>query len=151
MYSIPYIADLVDGEGCIRFNKQNNRLYPALFITNTNLEVLEGVKNKFGGDIHKAKRIKENWKPAYHWRISYTKAALLLEKLYPYLVIKKNQANLVLCWLAIREVTGEPVFAADELGQFFIEQTRWLNKKGVHNDPEPVQQILQECGDLNAQ
>lgn len=103
---IAYIAGLIDGEGTIRLGKfveknWNPKYNPALSFVNTNLEVVELVKEFIKAErvyVHDGskKGFKGN-KPCYKAVICGTKKVIEpLEKLLPYLRIKKKQAELVL-------------------------------------------------------
>lgn len=99
-----YIAGIMDGEGCfqIRRAKDKNMVNGYRFslgfrITSTNKEVLEFVKYYFGGNIgeHKLNNNKGKWKKAWRYDITCKKAFNLLQNIYPYLIIKEKQANVM--------------------------------------------------------
>lgn len=131
--NIAYVAGLIDGEGCINFCKCRDSVYPRLFITNTNQEILELLQEKYGGDINPLSLRKENWKQGYSWRVSWSKAVDLLEKVYPYLIIKRRQAQTVFAWDACR-----PNNEDREALQLLVDQMHWLNKKGNAVSVEPI-------------
>ncbi len=103
---IAYMAGLIDGEGTIRMSKfkeknWNSKYTPTISFVNTNLEVVNLI-----GKFINAKRVyihdgsktgfKGN-KPCYKVQKSGTIAVVEpLEKLLPYLRIKKKQAELIL-------------------------------------------------------
>ena len=121
-----YLAGIVDGEGSISIGKHIRKtkigdtctLYMArLNVVNTNLEVMNFITKVFGkhylgkerttsknrtlptnvSDDHKLRVLNPNWNICYRWQINGTYAVLeILEKLYPYLIIKKKQAEIVM-------------------------------------------------------
>ena len=103
-----------------------------ILVVNTNLEVLEQLKETWGGDINKNYRPKDTWKQAYTWRLSHSAAARFLEDIYPFLIIKEQQARLALEFASIRPGRGkkwteESLKEANEL----LNRIRKANKKGV--------------------
>ena len=94
---IAYIAGFFDGEGCVRIKKANqggNSYYIIAHLTNTNKNILEKVKDLFGGSI----RIQEKGrnKKVYNWCITSAEAADFLRTLLPFLIEKQTQAELAL-------------------------------------------------------
>jgi hypothetical protein len=92
-----YLSGVVDGEGCIyiarHINKPNDalRYRIRLQITNTKKELLEWIQERCGGWIYEKEQIGD-WKTSYDWVIADGRAVKLLQKLLPYLIIKKEQA-----------------------------------------------------------
>jgi len=96
-----YIAGLFDGEGsvCIirvKPSKNNGEVNPRYFlaidIANTNLEILQWLKNIFGGNIRHKSTIN---KPCYAWYSSKLRANEFLRSIFPYIKIKNKQIKLV--------------------------------------------------------
>jgi len=107
-----YCAGLFDGEGSIYISKVEGKkyqsepsqlkrgnlgIYNALVvkITNTNLECLEFIKNRIGGNIwtYQEKR-GINPKPQHTLHLRSDIGLRLLSKMIPYLIIKKEQVKL---------------------------------------------------------
>ena len=98
-----YIAGIIDGEGCIYMRKtieknQKNFHYTiALTVNNTNYDVIKFLKEKCkGGYIQIHKSVNPCHKTQWKWEIKNQMASNLLEMIYPFLIIKKKQANLVI-------------------------------------------------------
>ena len=98
-----YFAGLFDGEGCVSINKTKgpkNKPYSRfgfqlrISITNTNLEVLEKLQKVYGGKIYK--REKSNARSYYDWVAASNQAIDPLTKWTPFLIIKRDQANIAL-------------------------------------------------------
>jgi len=134
--NLQYVAGFVDGEGSIGFSRSRTQLFPRVLVVNTNRDILEDFQKHFGGDIQKLYRAKSNWKQAYSWRICNDKAVKFISRISPYLKLKDKQAILMFCWSALKHGKGHK---QDKDAMDLIEaQSRWLNKRGVHADPEPM-------------
>lgn len=79
-----WVAGLFEGEGSFCFHKN---IPKSLSITSTDLDVLEKVKNNFGGNIYKENRStkKAHWKDAYVWHLSLNKIPEFFEMIKPFL------------------------------------------------------------------
>lgn len=103
---IGYVAGIIDGEGNIGLNIMESRgVYPVLQISNSSLELCEWLRNRLGGHISKRKWHKgnDNWKPGYTLCInSPSRMRNILPLVEPFLIVKRNQARLMLGYLAIR-------------------------------------------------
>lgn len=95
--NITYIAGLLDGEGSIGIMKHNRetpspQYFLRVVICNTNKKVLELVQQTLGvGSITVNNRRR---RALYTWTATSGKAMFILERLLPYLIIKKEQAQL---------------------------------------------------------
>jgi hypothetical protein len=139
--NIQYAAGFVDGEGCIGFAKTRTSIFPRVLVTNTNLEILNEFKEKWGGDIKPLSLRKENWKQGYYWRISWAKAVNFLSDIEPYLKIKNRQAHAVFAWDEIRPGRGGK--ADKDSFDFLVSYVHWLNKKGINNEKNPLDVVLE--------
>lgn len=97
-----YIAGFIDGEGYIgiitdknRINFRRNDSYKTVLkIANTNKDIIQWFKNSFGGYLEH-RTMKENQKDAYCWTIEGKNLQPFLDKVSPYLRIKKKQAEII--------------------------------------------------------
>jgi hypothetical protein len=144
-----YIAGFVDGEGCIDF--QQTKLTNGYFIlaprvrvalSEPGLDVLKNLQNSFGGSIIKRNRKSSNpnWADAYSWELTgYKKVCMFLRNFVKHLIIKKEQARLLL-WMETN-MKGKKVgmeerqFAKDELSAM---------KKDPHRLSETAQERILE-------
>lgn len=98
-----YIAGFLDGEGTIScFSTQdkegNVRTKIEITLYNTNIEVLEWIKNLVGGTLHEIKRKKkmDHWKTPFALHFAAMQSRNLLHQVMNYLIVKKRQAELTL-------------------------------------------------------
>src|SRR5262245_35104342 len=104
--SMQYIAGLFDGEGCIGFSRVRTTIFIRTLVVNTNRDILERLRDIFGGDIAPLAYRKDGWKPSYQWRLSWSRAIRFLDAISPWLVIKAPQVELAFAWDAIRMGCG---------------------------------------------
>lgn len=99
-----YIAGFLDGEGCITFCANGNKtkaIYPKINFYNTHKETIDWIAKSLDGktlrkstDIRKDKTHKKN-----NYAITIGKISdvfLMIKQIYPYLKIKKKQAELLI-------------------------------------------------------
>ena len=139
-----YVAGIIDGEGCIGFTKARKTIFPRVMVANTNKELLEDLKEQFGGDVKPLSLRKNNWKQGYIWRLSWTRAVDFLDLIYDYLRLKDAQAATVFAWDAIRPGKGhKPTDEDREAVDFLLERMTWLNAKGTRTTVDPIEQYLE--------
>lgn len=149
---LAYLAGLLDGEGCfhicdkvikprksrgIRKTKKvwNARTNFSLMITicNTNLEVLNWLKDVFGGFVYIAKKPgKPGWDIKKAWHMPCGPSRQILEAVLPYLIIKKNQAKLMIEGRKIIDANPKRIKLPEESYQhlfFLATNMKLFNKK----------------------
>ena len=95
-------AGLFDGEGCINIQRAfpGGRVTPPFIlearVTNTARQSLEILQQTFGGRIYHLRGEKRQWADCFQWYIYGSKAAQFLRCIYPYLVTKRETAQLAL-------------------------------------------------------
>ena len=95
---LAYLAGLVDGEGTVscsitKTKKGCYALHKQFSIFNTNPNLISWITVRFGGLVHSRVR-SEKWKTEYQVKWSAEDATKLLTQILPYLVIKKEQAEI---------------------------------------------------------
>ncbi len=92
-----YLAGIIDGEGCIRIMKQRGRKSYHYFlhieVGNTSEKLISFIKTNFGGCSYKSKRVIP-FKPFYRWYVACKQAEIILQRIAPYLIVKKEEAML---------------------------------------------------------
>jgi hypothetical protein len=100
-----YLAGMIDGDGAVTIVELRSRglgyehYVGALEITNTNLQLIDWVKFRIGHLIERItvdrRRVVKGQKPVYRLCFRNQRAEEVLRVIYPYLVIKARQAELV--------------------------------------------------------
>ena len=142
----PYLAGLLDGEGCImiakskRQGKKNYEYCLRVFVSNSHLLGLQEVQKYFGGWLNEVKPDKNRFSQNRCWRLWWNgkSGANLLEQLKPYLVIKKRQAELALQFAILRDRNPKDV---NVLNVYYQEIAR---EKRVHLVPYNPQRLSEE-------
>lgn len=97
------MAGFIDGEGCVRWTGG-----PQLEITNTHLHALEEMQEITGGSITQTNNGTSKGKDRKCYRLTLygKKAEDLLLAVFPYLIIKRLQASVILDMAASRRVAA---------------------------------------------
>jgi len=101
---LAYSAGIIDGEGNIGIYANTGKHgFPAfkmrVRVNNTDEWLIHWLKENFGGSVgmvDRGPKYNRNWKPSWWWTISCRKAMLFLEMIFPYLRLKKPQAELAI-------------------------------------------------------
>ena len=98
---LAWAAGFFDGEGCIQMHRGyskssgKTRYFLDLIVSNTNLKVLQKFHYILGiGRIVPRRALKPTWRPSWLWKASCKQAEIALNLMLPYLVGKKEQAEL---------------------------------------------------------
>ena len=149
-----WFAGFFDGEGAIMIAKfkrhdtrsDNPQYTLRLDVGSTDLSILQHIKQHFDcGHItqpHGQLRF-PNSKPCYHWVATDRTAAKVLKRLLPYLVLKKERADLALAFQDNRHQwqrnnNGVNRLSKDEIErrELIYQKMKTLNKKGIHAEEE---------------
>lgn len=112
--NLSYIAGIIDGEGSICISHQRQGKYDSLTVqvnvANTQPLLVYWLQQYFGcGFICKRQGARVNCRTVYWWIVRSQKAVkAVLEKVYPYLFLKRRQAKLCLILQTIRETIKVP-------------------------------------------
>lgn len=88
-----YAAGLIDGEGSIlltRGSRNDKFRHPCVSVSNTSKELIDFLKENFGGTVSKHKTYKAHHKPSWSWSVSYNAAVLFVEQIRPFLKEKSK-------------------------------------------------------------
>lgn len=115
-----YVAGFLDGEGNITILQRNRcsggESYNLIIgLTNRDLRVLTAIQSVYGGSIFAKKRYSTQHSVAFELRLAKrSQVNQLLNDVIPYLICKRQQAELGLAFLAMgrvkREVVGRRKF-----------------------------------------
>jgi len=125
--TLQYIAGFFDGEGSIGIYhhgkiKQGFHLRTQLTNNqNKNTEKLMSyLVDKFGGNL--SEQVTLSGKTRYNWQLNSDKAIFFLRKIEPYLILKKDQAIIVINWQEQR-----PERVRDDRGRIQVKRKRTIN------------------------
>jgi hypothetical protein len=103
---LAYLAGIVDGEGCFvigcyAFNKKTGvpHFHTTIQVTSTDRILIEWLVDNFGGKVAAytpKQTAKNSRRTPYKWVIHADRLKHLCELMLPYLVIKKDQAELMI-------------------------------------------------------
>lgn len=121
-----YLAGLIDGEGYIgilrvkrgmKKNWKNARdcfYIPVLKVAMVDRPLIEWLYQSFGGSFE-IRKAHGNASESYCWTLRKSQTAVFLKYIYPYLRIKKSQANIVAEFYKTNNGAGHPI--SDEIHQ----------------------------------
>jgi hypothetical protein len=121
----PYLAGIIDGEGHISiYNAAAN-----LSVANTHLGLLEYVKETTGhGSITKMAVKYGRASQAYKWMCYSTGIRVIVPRVLPYLIVKREKALLLMEYLEGFAPTGVPTSSEEMLRrQVIIDKMKVLN------------------------
>lgn len=128
---IAWAAGIIDGEGCItiygrpgRVSKKGVRATALILnVTNTDPRMLVKLRFMFGGNLQKCggKR-RPNQRPCFAWMITGKPCAKVLRMVQPYLVVKREQADIGIAY-------GETIGFGGPLAENVGDQRRDLQGK----------------------
>ena len=96
-----YLAGIVDGEGCITMNRYIKRGAVPVYrlfveIANTSPALKKWLDERFPEKTYWRTGVRQGWKDIYRWSLSGNRQVMVFcREITPYLVIKKEQAELV--------------------------------------------------------
>jgi hypothetical protein len=94
---IGWLAGIIDGEGHISISPNGGSQHCIfLGITNTDKSIIDKVSEITGHGYIKRKRTREEWKDTYQWLITARQARFVLSSVLPYLVGKRERAELAI-------------------------------------------------------
>ena len=105
MLSYEYVAGIIDGEGSVVMHPNSQGGFTGLLsVGNTSKILVDALLESCGGHIYTPKKYPTNFKPEggkqiYHWQLHGQKALPLLRAITPHLLIKIEQAELLMEFL----------------------------------------------------
>ena len=105
-----YLAGFIDGEGCIDVQRYYQRgKYAGQLYVRPRLRIVQATSgklmvnmltDKFGGHVYHRKRGNKNQQDSVSWEfVSYPDVKRILKIILPHLIVKREQAKLVLWWI----------------------------------------------------
>ena len=101
---LAYLTGIIDGEGYIGIKRDkvkgrgiNPIFYERISVAGTNKQMIDLFINFFGcGNVYLHKHSKLSKQGYWSWETSNLKAVFVIKQIYPYLLVKKPEAKLVL-------------------------------------------------------
>lgn len=107
---LAYLAGIIDGEGSFYIGCTRSKFNSRLYVVNTDIKVIQWLKNTFGGLTYKRNSLKNpQWKTRYEWIIEKAKIDSFCKKIIPYLIIKKEHANIMIKFRSTFQEIRRPV------------------------------------------
>lgn len=140
-----YMAGIIDGEGCITFIPrarylERGGLSVRLIITTTDKILVDWLTKEFGGSISICKKGQIQGKIVrkldyFYWYLSTRKAVEIIKECYPYLTIKKLQADLILEFIKTIQSTTKliPQDVVEKRLDIFQKLRRLKSGKGIRS------------------
>jgi hypothetical protein len=135
----PWMAALVDGEGCINMSKHHHRNArgPAyrvtVIVSNTNRAILDAIAALTGlGKVTQSRPERTRWRAQFEWRTSGCgQSRTFLDEIQPWLIVKRQQAEVALKACAILTPGNRWKHPDRELLECLKLEMHRLNARGV--------------------
>jgi LAGLIDADG endonuclease len=93
---LSYLAGIMDGEGTFNIGLTKNKFNSRMYVVNTDERLIHWLKNTFGGLTYTRNSLKNpHWKTKYEWIIEKAQIDPICKLIIPFLIIKKEQAELM--------------------------------------------------------
>lgn len=129
-----YLAGIIDGEGCISACQSTGRGFTLYVdVTNTDRRLIDWVAARWPGSTYTTDRSRRGQKDVHRWMAQNAiRVALVLEAALPYLVIKREQAEIALTLAGMRRNPGRAGYTAGERARMreLYDRLRDLNRRG---------------------
>jgi hypothetical protein len=99
-----YLAGILDGEGCISARQGKRGIDFRVVVGNVSLALMEWLTSRYGGTVYPTKTKSPRHQPFWIWKCSRTEGVECLRAALPYLVVKREQAEL---FIALTELSSE--------------------------------------------
>lgn len=140
-----YAAGLMDGDGCITIGRdlRKKHYYLRVEIGMTKaINLLQILKNTYGGNFTRMRKESKKWAEAHTWRIFSDNAMTFLKRIYPYLILKRQQATIGIALQELinnapRHLNKTARWSEDlqEKARKLKQEMHRLNKKGPKKMP----------------
>lgn len=135
-----WVAALIDGEGTIGVwkevrlgNKSGVRYRAVVQVSNSNMQLLETFQVCVRGYAHRKGRKQQNphHKPVFGVTVSRRAVQSLLEQIKPFLVAKRQQAEVALEFCRVMEATPMRASINHDVFESLYQECKRLNRRGI--------------------
>lgn len=119
--SLQYIAGFFDGEGYIQIAKRSpgcgtsgSPYYLVCSMANTHRQVMDEIQKIVGGRVIFHRGGKKQWKPHYRLTLWTQQALAFLKAVQPYLIVKREEADLAISFYECIKPYGSRVKLTDD-------------------------------------
>ena len=136
---IAYWAGFFDGEGCIGLDSNVRSIVLSVSIGQANPWLIQHLRFTFGGSVRR-RPIGScgNKRPFWVWRAHANQALSFLEIVYPFLKLKKQEAEIAINFQRNRRGKGcrmsEEERTIEEAQQFLVRRLKDKSSTGGSND-----------------
>lgn len=96
---LAYFAGIIDGEGNFCLHNQGTHVFScSLSVGNTDPRLAQWLMARFGGRLHRQQMKDPRCKLFYRWSLASRDITPMITAVLPYLVLKKDQAELMLAY-----------------------------------------------------
>jgi len=129
--TLAYIAGFFDGEGSIYISKGHSQYFLCAKLTNTNLPVLKNIERILNlGSTSTSHDKRERSSQLFRTQFFCNEAKQFLESIYPYLIIKKEQAKLAIEFQSKMKIIGHATISNQEKEHYKMMISSFNSKKG---------------------
>lgn len=125
--ALAYIAGLFDGEGAVTIGTNRSGYFLRVKISMTTSVAMELCRRVFGGRIWPRPPRKETDSPTYGWQLDGRKAHRFLQATYPYLLVKRADAEIGFRFMALYQGSGPR--HGSRLSEGFLQNATELKKE----------------------
>ena len=131
---IRYLAGLFDGEGSVNMawgGRKKESVLMKITVTNSKKDLCNLITSKFGGSVYPKRDRGIHQLKAYEWQLCGWSAIPLLERLLPYVYIKKKAIELALQWKTLYRRSPKPPTKSElRRRRSLIKKLHKVNKRG---------------------
>jgi hypothetical protein len=144
-----YLAGIIDGEGTVYAQRIRSGFNIRVYVVSTDVRLIRWLEQNFGGLVYsRQSKLHPEWKTKWEWVVDKAGTTKVLSLVLPYLIIKREQAELGLALRHdIEARKGRNIDKAyrTELCEkiSFLNQRGWLATTTKPSGPETV------CDSLN--
>ena len=140
---LSYLAGLIDGEGCITITNTGLSFGPNLAISMTHAGVMYWVAERLCLRVWRPSiaHPKPHYRPQYKVQVVGVRCGLLCQRLLPYLIVKREQAQIAMDFAATLDKGRHPT------AETLARRKQWrIQIQALNQRRDPVHRIPQTIG-----